>query len=209
MDAIGIIFAQLLYNFGDCRLPLSIGPAVATRLFEMRSIASGRRVATNQRSMKSQGSGCRELCQAVRRNVSRARVRLALEQARSHVGADEEIRDRDGNIFLGPSANESIPPVSHEAMSAETSFSTLDPTWDEERGGNLEGTSPNPDAPKRDGAPFGAPGSKIPKIRDTSANAGEDLPVTQRRKIEMHEAQVVVTTPQKQLRRSGREPNRG
>ena len=48
----------------------------------------------------------------------------------------------------------------------------------------------------------------MPKTGDTSAIARGDLAFSQRRKVGMPEAQVVVTAPQEQLRRAGQEPMR-
>ena len=118
--------------------------------------------------MGSRNSGCKEFFGALQRDANRVRVRLALEQARSQVGADKEICDQDGNIFLDPPADELITPVSHEALLAQTSCPVLDPARNKDRGGNLEDASPIPDALKRDGAPVDAPRPKVPQTGDTS-----------------------------------------
>ena len=80
----------------------------------------------------------------------RALVRLAIAQARSHVGTGEAIRDQDGDIIADPSGDELIPPVSHEILLAQTSSLVLDPTLGRERGGRMRGTCSNPNTSKRD-----------------------------------------------------------
>ena len=111
MDDIGIIFAQMSREIGDRRLLSSIGPTAATHLFKMWNIGPGRRIAANQWSMELQSPDSKEFFGAAQRNIKRARDRLALEQARPRAGAEEGIRDHEGNIILGPSGDELIPPV--------------------------------------------------------------------------------------------------
>ena len=85
--------------------------------------------------------------EAVRRNIYRARVRLGFEHARSRAGANEDIRDQDGDIAHDPSNYEPIPKVSQETLSTRSFASLIDSTRNSERGENTEDTCPNPDAP--------------------------------------------------------------
>ena len=73
----------------------------------------------------------------------------------------------------------------------------------------MEGNCPNPNTPKRGGAPLCAPDSKMAKAGEASASEMEDLAFTRRRKIGTPDAQVVVAAPQEQLHSAGQEPNRG
>lgn len=67
-------------------------------------------------------------------------------------GRAQGFTSRMGIFLRTQSVDELIPLVSHEAPLARTAFPTLDPTWNKERGGNMEGTCPNSEAPKRNGA---------------------------------------------------------
>ena len=189
-------------KIGAFRFPLRTGPAVATQLFEMRNTVSDRRIATNR---AVENSDCREFREAVQRNVNRARVRLDLAQ----VGAGAAIRDQDGNTTSDQSGDELIPPAPHATLVDQTSFPIMDPTWNKERGGNMGGRCPNPSSPKRDGDPLDEPDSKMAQAGEAAESEMEDQAFTQRNKIGMPNAKVVVTAPQEELRRAGQEPNRG
>ena len=86
-DTFGFILAQLFH-----RISLA-GPAVAKKFFEMRSIASGRRTQTNQWHMDSQRAECRQFREAARRNIDRARRRLAWAHAKTTAAGGAQIRD--------------------------------------------------------------------------------------------------------------------
>ena len=67
------------------------------------------------------------------------------------MGAGEAMRDKERNIISDPSDDKLIPLAPHDTLLAQTSFPTLDPTRNKERGGNMKGNCPNPNTPKRDG----------------------------------------------------------
>ena len=112
--------------------------------------------------------------EAVQRKINRAPVRLGLEHARGRVGMSRGICDQDGNIAHDPSDDELIPKVQRKTLLIRSSFSTLDATWKTERGGNTEGTCPNPNAPKRDAGPSAGPEPKLVKVGDDPESELED-----------------------------------
>ena len=65
----GVLFAELFRAIGVCRLPISIGPALANQLLS-------RWAAT------SSDPAVKEYFEIVSRNVHRARVRLTMEKYR-------------------------------------------------------------------------------------------------------------------------------
>ena len=182
---------------------------MATQLFGMRSIVSGRRIATIQWPIESQDSECRVFLEVGRRNITRARARLGVEQARGHTGEGETIRDPDGNIISGPPDGEMIPPVSHETLLARPSVPILAPTRNKEREEDLEGRRPNSDTPKRVGAPLDESDPEMAKSGDAADSKLEDRAFTLRREIGLPDFKVTVAASQENLRRAGREPNRG
>ena len=72
---------------------------MAVRIFENWDIFTDLRISTNERIMESPDVRCKEYFEAPLRNVTRKRVRLSLEQARAHVGPDDVVRGREGNVF--------------------------------------------------------------------------------------------------------------
>ena len=117
------------------------------------------------------------------------------------------LSDQDGGIVSEPSDGKFIPPVSHEALLAQSPCPVLDPTWNKGREENTEGHSPTPKTPKRDGAPLGEPDRKMAKTGDAAASEMEEKAQTQRRKIGLPLAKEIVPALQEQLRRVGLEPD--
>ena len=136
VDAIGVIPAQLFRRIGHCLLPPCVGPAVVTELFEMRPIVSERRIRTTQRLMGSQHAECRENWEAAKRNLDRARRRLAPEHAEAVAGSGAQILHGGGGIAQEPSGDELLPPVSKEISVEHSRSPDLDPNWNNGKDGN-------------------------------------------------------------------------
>ena len=127
----------------------------------------------------------------VQRNVNRTRVRLGLEQARARAGLDEDIRDQEGNIVQDQSDDGVIPQVPRETLLAQSSLPTLEPTRNTERGGNTEGTCPNP------------------KTSGAAESDLEDLAFRMRYTAGPPDAKTVVSVAPGRLHRADQGPNRG
>ena len=73
---LGAISARSFREVGDYCLPLSVGPTAAAQLFEMRNIATDRRITANKWTTDSPDVICAEFFEGAPQNVDRARVRL-------------------------------------------------------------------------------------------------------------------------------------
>ena len=156
----GVRDPHRFHRYSDCSLRINVGPTVATQLFEMCNIASGRRIGTDQWSADSHHPERREFRVAINRNIDRARARLALEHARLLAGADEDIRDGKEKTARNPADDELAPRISKESRATRSPFLVLDPTWTTGKAGIMEGTCPNPNTPQRDGEPLGRPATQ-------------------------------------------------
>ena len=85
--AIGIIFALLFRRIGDRRLPPYAVPRAAEPLFAIRAIVSEQRKQYKQERMDSRNVQRREYYEVVKRNLDRARLRLACEHAKVEAGS--------------------------------------------------------------------------------------------------------------------------
>ena len=78
IDHLGVLFAELFSENGNCRLPICIGPAVATQLFSCWNAITDLRIQKNGWAMASSDLALKEYFEIVSRNVHRARVRSTL-----------------------------------------------------------------------------------------------------------------------------------
>ena len=79
---------------------------MASQLFANWSVLTDLRIPRDRWTMESRDAPCKEYVEAVYRNVTRARVRLSLEQSRVQVGAGDLQSDSGGNVIAEPSDDE-------------------------------------------------------------------------------------------------------
>ena len=199
-DRLGILFADFFRKIGDCRLPISIGPAVASQLFARWNAISDLRIEKNGWTLASDDSALKEHSGIVSRNVNRARVRLALEKYRGAMGSDSAPRDPAGNVINDPSDDEPPPVIPDDVLLAQTSFPVLDPKWN---------NVPNPSTPKRTAQDpsSDAPDPKAQRVNSPSVST-EDKEFSSRRAT-YHPASYFVRVATEQVLLAGREPARG
>ena len=202
IDRLGIVFARLFREIGDCRLPLSVGPAVAAQLFEMWNVLTDCRISRNRWSLGANDVERQEFCDAVSRNVAKVRTRLGLEQARLQAGLGAEIRDQNGDVIKDQLGDEVLPAISDAVLLGNTSFLALGPA---------RNTFGNPSTPKREaqGAPLGALEPKLPKTEEAAESERDDLSFTHRHTAWLPEALVAASVSNGQLLKAGSEPTRG
>ena len=113
----------MLRKIGNCRFPICISPAEATRLLSCWYAITDDPAL----NLASGDPALKEYFEIVSRNVSRARVRSTLEQSRGRAGSENEPRDSKRSILNEPSGNELLPQVSDESLLAQHSYPVLDP----------------------------------------------------------------------------------
>ena len=141
VDQLGIIFAELFRKIGDCRSPIQSGPMVAPLLFACWTTITDLRIEKPEWVFASDDPGLRQYFEIASRNVSRARMRLTLEESRRQTGSDYLPQDERARLSMNhPMAN---------------CFPVLGPTWN---------ASPNPTTPERDPQSPPPPQSRVPKF---------------------------------------------
>ena len=87
IDQLGALFADVFRKIGDYRLPICVGPEVASQLFACWNSITDPRIAKNGGAPTSNDPALSEYFGGVSRNVHRARVRLTLKKYRGQMGS--------------------------------------------------------------------------------------------------------------------------
>ena len=189
---LGILFAQVFHAIGSCRLPVNIGPTLASELFSGWNVLTDLRLDAHEWVLASNDPAVKEYFGVVSRNVARARVRSVLGKPRRQLGPDELPCDAEGNVITEPSDDEMLPPVSEERLLSQTPLPVLGPAW------NAFG---NPTAPEREPqcAPPTEPDSKVVRMEGASC-AKDDLAFTQRRAMGPSPSQLITVSKEQSKR---------
>ena len=119
IDRLGFIFARLSHKIGDCRLPLIVGPSIAT----------DRRISRNRKNLGANDAEHQEFFKGTSRNVAKARLRLGSGHARLQAGPNAGICVRNGNALNELSGNEVLLASTDATLPENTSFPALGRTW--------------------------------------------------------------------------------
>ena len=159
--------------------------------------------------MESQHAECRENWKAAKRNLERARRRLAWEHAKAKAGSTAQIRDENGSILQEPSDNKLIPPVSEETLAEHALFPDPRPTWKKEMHRNQDGPCPNPNTPEREGGTLAGPESQRQKIDENVDTKLEDRHFCGEHCTGFRDADTAVNIAEEDIAQACEDPTRG
>ena len=136
-------------------------------------------------------------------------MRLALGQAGLRAGTGEDIREEKANVARDPSDDELVPHVPNATLVTHPSFPVLDPPWNTENGGKMEGARLNPSTPKSYGGLSDGPAQKASRL---AAPRRVTWRIAHLRLITLlgrGYGGAAVTVAQGRLNRTGQKPDRG
>ena len=200
IDRLDALSAELFHEIGDCRLPICIGPAVATQLFSFWNAITALRIQKNGWAMASSDPALEEHFEIASRNVRRARVRSSLEKYRGQIGWDTISRDASRDVFNEPSDDKLPPNVSDDLLLAQDPSPVLDPSWH---------VSPNPNTPSGRPKPLAHSvdsGRKSARIDHASTSKGDQDFATPHA---MTNPMYIIIVSDEQVKLAKREPAKG